>query len=46
MENIEVLGDGSIKITYMGMVGYVSSYHLIEPKLNQMKKWHREHTSD
>ena len=42
MENIEVLEDGCVKITYYEQMGIVSSFHLIEPKLNQLKKRHKE----
>ena len=45
MENIEILDDGCIKITYHDQTAIVSSFHLIEPKLNQLKKRHEEETA-
>lgn len=40
METIEILDDGIIKITIGDTFGYVSSYHLVEPKRRQMMNLH------
>jgi hypothetical protein len=36
----EFLDDGSVRIRYFDEVGYVSSAHLIEQKLNQLEAAH------
>jgi hypothetical protein len=37
MVEIEVLPDGCVKVRYGQQVGIVSSYHLVEPKIAQLK---------
>jgi hypothetical protein len=34
---ITCLSDGTVKIEFNGLAGYVSSYHLVQPKLNQLQ---------
>lgn len=34
---ITCLPDGTVKIEFNGLAGYVSSYHLVQPKLNQLQ---------
>lgn len=34
---ISCLDDNTVQIKFGPLIGYVSSFHLIEPKLNQLK---------
>ena len=37
----EVLADGSIRVCVGNVCGTVSSWHLVEPKANQLKEYER-----
>lgn len=35
--SIQTLEDGTVRIEWQGQIGFVSSFHLVEPKLRQLK---------
>jgi hypothetical protein len=39
---LETLDDGCVKVCIGNHCGTVSSYHLVEPKINQLKQHHHK----
>jgi hypothetical protein len=43
---VQMLPDGCVRITVGGVIGTVSSYHLVEPKLAQIRRLHSRVADD